>query len=223
MSRFIFMLTRNDVTVPDARRVFEEIADLPLGYVGFKDLGLPVEELKALTRDIRGNGQKVMLEVVSVTREDEARSIRAGVEIGVDFILGGTHAGDALPILAGSGIGYMPFPGRVIGHPSKLRGEPREIVESARALAGREGVSGLDLLAYRFDGEVEPLIASILGAVDCPVVVAGSIASAERVRAVKRLGAWGFTVGSAVFDQTFEGEKSLRGQVSAILDAANGL
>lgn len=221
MSRFIFMLTRNDVTVPDARRVFEEIADLPLAYIGFKDLGLPVVELKALARDIRGSGQKIMLEVVSLTREDEARSVRAGLDIGVDFILGGTHSDDAVPILSGSGIGYMPFPGRIVGHPSRLCGAPEEIVESARALAGRDGVSGLDLLAYRFEGDVEPLIASILAAVDCPVVVAGSIASTERVRAVKRLGAWGFTVGSAVFEGAFEGEKSLRGQISAILAAAS--
>jgi hypothetical protein len=220
-SRFIFMLTRNDVTIAEARRVFAEIADLPIPFVGFKDIGLPVAELTALAKEIRANGQEVMLEVVSQTRDDELKSIRAGVDIGVDYVLGGTHADAAVKILEGSGIRYMPFPGRIVGHPSHLHGTPAEIVDSARSLSEKEGVAGLDLLAYRFAGNVEPLIAAVVKAVDCPVIVAGSIASAERIRAVSRLGAWGFTVGSAVFDNSFAGEKTLRGQISAILAAAD--
>lgn len=220
MSRFIFMLTHNDVTVADARSVFAEVADLKIPFVGFKDIGLPVPELKALAADIRGNGQEVMLEVVSQTREDELRSVRAGAEIGVDYILGGTHASEAVEILAGTGIKYMPFPGKIVGHPSTLTGTPAEIVASARALAATDGVAGLDLLAYRFSGDVESLIADVVKSIDAPLIVAGSIASVERVKIVCGLGAWGFTVGGAVFDRSFDGEKTLRGQIQAILDAA---
>lgn len=220
MSHFIFMLTRNDVTIPDARAVFAGIADLPVPYVGFKDIGLPVAELEALAADIRASGKGVMLEVVSLTREDEMNSMRAGARIGVDYILGGTHAEEATRILEGTGIRYMPFPGRIEGHPSRLLGSEQEIVESAKALGAREGVMGLDLLAYRHAGDVESLIAAVVGAVNKPIAVAGSIASAERIRVVSRLGAWGFTVGSAAFDATFEGDKSLRGQLTAILAAA---
>jgi len=214
------MLTHNDVTIPDARRVFSEIADLPVAIVGFKDIGLPFAELKALTGDIRGNGQEVALEVVSQTRADELKSIRAGVDIGVDYIFGGTHADDAVGILNGSTIKYMPFPGRIVGHPSELHGTPEEIVNSARSLSQQQSVAGLDLLAYRFAGDVETLIAAVLAAVDCPVIVAGSIASTERVRVVCRLGAWGFTVGSAIFENSFSGQKGPRGQISTILAAA---
>ncbi|MGX5849192.1 4-hydroxythreonine-4-phosphate dehydrogenase [Mesorhizobium sp. PL10] len=220
MSRFIFMLTQNDVTVPDARAVFEEVADLPIPFVGFKDIGLPVPELKALAESIRSNGPEVMLEVVSQTKDDELRSIRAGLEIGVDYILGGTHAYEATEILAGSGIKYMPFPGTIVGHPSKLTGEPEEIVASARALCAREGVAGLDLLAYRFNGDVETLITDVVAGVDLPLIVAGSIASVEQIRTVSGLGAWGFTVGGAVFERAFAGERTLRGQLQTILDAA---
>ena len=214
------MLTRNDVTIPDARRVFAEIADLPVAIVGFKDIGLPFAELKALTDDIRANGQEVALEVVSQTRADEINSIRAGLDIGVDYILGGTHADDAAIILNGSAIKYMPFPGRIVGHPSQLHGTPEEIIKSARSLSQQQSVAGLDLLAYRFAGDVETLIADVLFAVDCPVIIAGSIASTERVRAVCQLGAWGFTVGSAIFENSFVGEKGPRAQISAILAAA---
>lgn len=220
MSRFIFMLTHNDVTVADARGVFAEVADLKIPFVGFKDIGLPVPELKALAADIRANGQEVMLEVVSQTREDELRSVQAGAEIGVDYILGGTHAREAGEILAGTGIKYMPFPGKVVGHPSKLTGTAAEIVESARSLAAMDGVAGLDLLAYRFSGDVESLIADVVKSIDAPLIVAGSIASVERVKIVCGLGIWGFTVGGAVFDRSFAGEKTLRGQIQAILDAA---
>lgn len=221
MSHFIFMLTNNDVTVSDARAVFSSVSDLPIPYVGFKDIGLPESELKALAQDIRANGQQVMLEVVSENREDEIRSIQAGINIGVDYILGGTNANDAVNILDGSGITYMPFPGRIEGHPSKLCGTLEEITESALRLSQTPGVSGLDLLAYRYLGNVESLIGAVVDAVDCPVVIAGSIASAERIQIVRDLGPWAFTVGSAVFASEFEGEKTLRGQLTAILDATN--
>ena len=214
------MLTHNDVTVADARSVFAQVSDLKIPFVGFKDIGLPVAELKALAADIRANGQEVMLEVVSQTREDELRSIRAGAEIGVDYILGGTHAQEASAILAGSGIKYMPFPGKVVGHPSKLTGTIAEIVESSLVLSAMDGVAGLDLLAYRFAGDVERLIADVVNNIDAPLIVAGSVASVERIKIVCGLGAWGFTVGGAVFDRSFAGEKTLRWQIQTILASA---
>ena len=221
MAHFIFMLTRNDKTIADARQVFAEIADLPLRFVGFKDIGLPVGELKALADDIRSNGQEVMLEVVSETEAGELNSLRSACEIGVDYVLGGTHAAEATAILAGTGIRYMPFPGKVVGHPSVLCGPPAAIVGSAVDLARTEGVDGLDLLAYRFSGDVEALTRDVVQAVEVPVIAAGSIASEERIRTVAELGVWGFTVGSAVFANAFKsGEPDLRGQLKAILAAA---
>ena len=63
--------------------------------------------------------------------------------------VGGTRVDDVLPIINSTGIQYFPFPGRITGHPSVLEGTIEEIVESAKAIAGRAGVHGLDLLAYR--------------------------------------------------------------------------
>ena len=71
MIEFIFMLTHSDRTVPNARAVYDEIRDCDLRYVGFKDIGLPIAELKALSAAIRTDGREVMLEVVSEAKDDD--------------------------------------------------------------------------------------------------------------------------------------------------------
>ncbi|NWG72908.1 MAG: 4-hydroxythreonine-4-phosphate dehydrogenase [Parvularculaceae bacterium] len=183
---FIFMLTKNDETVPNALAVFEEIRDTAVRYVGFKDVGLPVAELKRLAEAIHASGREVFLEVVSLDREAEIRSASAALEIGVDWLLGGTRPADVLPVIAGSGVRYCPFPGRIVGHPSLLRGTVEEIAASARALSETEGVYGLDLLAYRFNGDVPLLVRRVLESVRVPVIAAGSVDSVARVRELGR-------------------------------------
>jgi hypothetical protein len=133
VAEFIFMLTHHDQTVPNALDVYDGIRDLPLRYVGFKDVGVPLATLRELTGRMHADGREVMLEVVSERADDELRSIAAAREIGVDWVLGGTHADEGLEALAGAGVRYCPFPGRIIGHPSLLRGSIDEIAESARA------------------------------------------------------------------------------------------
>ncbi|MGH2869906.1 MAG: 4-hydroxythreonine-4-phosphate dehydrogenase PdxA, partial [Solirubrobacteraceae bacterium] len=56
MPEFIFMLTRDDQTIADAREVYESIAELGIRHVGCKDLGLSRAELANLMQDIRANG-----------------------------------------------------------------------------------------------------------------------------------------------------------------------
>lgn len=203
MSHFILMLTKNDRTVPNALAVYEEVRDAELNYVGFKDIGLPFDEMKALAARIRADDSQVMLEVVSTSREEELRSVRAAVDIGVDYLLGGRHVSDALPLLVGTSIRYFPFCGNTVGHPTSLQGTIDEIVADARRLALLPGVHGLDLLSYRFSGDVEHLTRRVVEAVGIPVLAAGSIDRPERVRAMCDANVWGFTVGSALFDGKF--------------------
>ena len=40
---FIFMLTRDDRTVPDCLDLLDEVADLGLRHIGFKDIGVSPE------------------------------------------------------------------------------------------------------------------------------------------------------------------------------------
>jgi hypothetical protein len=220
MAEFIFMLTHNDCTVDDAFDVLEETQDLGLRFIGFKDIGLPFDRLKGLAAAIHAADQEVMLEVVSVDKEDELRSVKAALDLGVDYLLGGTHAGEAARIIKGTRIRYCPFPGRVIGHPSVLKGTVAEITESARVLVRMPGVYGLDLLAYRHAGDVEDLVRSVLATVTVPVIAAGSVDSGEKIRRITELGVWGFTVGSAIFEKRFVEDGSIRRQLEAVLSMA---
>jgi hypothetical protein len=217
MAHFIFMLTKNDQTVTNAMDVYRSIRDTPIQYVGFKDIGLPFDELVALAQEMKRDGKKVMLEVVSTSRESELRSVDAAARIGVDYLLGGRHAQDALELLKGTSIQYFPFAGQTMGHPTKLTGTVHEIVDDAKRLASLPGVHGLDLLAYRFAGDVPLLTQQVVQAVNKPVIAAGSIDSHARVQAMREAGAWAFTVGSALFDGAFI-EAPIRTQVHTILE-----
>jgi len=217
---FVFMLTRNDRTVEEAEAHLDTALACGVRHIGFKDVGLPPARLRGLRDRIAAAGATCYLEVVSLDAETELASARAAMEIGVDVLLGGTRADAVAPLLAGSGLRYMPFPGRVTGHPSVLNGPAEEIVASARALAAVEGVHGLDLLAWRFAGDVEALIARVAAAAGKPVIVAGSIDSPAHIAALRAAGAWGFTIGTAALDGVFPARApGLAAQIEAILAA----
>ncbi len=220
MAEFIFMLTNRDRTVADALDVYGQVRDTTLGHVGFKDVGATAEELRKLCRRMHDDGRRVYLEVVSDSVDEELRSVAAARSIGVDVVMGGTHADEAVALLAGTGIDYFPFPGRVVGHPSVLHGTVDEIAASAVALAARPGVTGLDLLAYRHVGDVPSIVEAVVQAVGLPVVVAGSIVSEAQIRTVTALGAWAFTIGGAAFDGILPGGPSIRDQVEWAIEVA---
>jgi hypothetical protein len=224
MIEFIFMLTRDDQTVPDAMAVYDGIRDTDLRLVGFKDVGLPAAQLRDLASAMRADGREVFLEVVSERAEDELRSVAAALDIGVDWLLGGTNVDAALNVLDQVGPPgapdrprYCPFPGRVVGHPSILEGSAQEIVASARDLTSRPGVDGLDLLAYRWSGDVPALVRDVAAASAGPVIAAGSVDSQERIQALAAAGAWAFTIGGAIFDGRLPAGPSVREQVDCAL------
>jgi len=216
---FILMLTSNDRTIPDAAQRLEEALEGGVRHIGFKDVGLPLADLKGLAQGIRAAGGRSYLEVVSLDADTELASARAAVELDVDCLLGGTRAQVVTEVTRLHPVRYYPFPGRITGHPSVLEGPASDIVEAARRLADLEHVHGLDLLAYRFAGDVATLMRDVCSAVDKPVIMAGSIDSEARVRAVAEAGAAGFTVGTAALDGAFPAEsEGFAGQVRAILD-----
>lgn len=216
--RFIFMLTRNDRTVTDASQHLQTALSLGVRHIGFKDIGLPIDQLKALNKAIQVHGVKSYLEVVSLDRDSEIVSAKAAVDIGVDVLLGGARVDDVLPILQGTGIQYFPFPGRISGHPSVLEGSIEEIVQSAKAITAHEGVHGLDLLAYRSKEDVPALMKAVCAAVSKPVIMAGSIDTSERIGLVKDAGAAGFTIGTAALDGRYTAKgHDLPNQLAAIM------
>jgi hypothetical protein len=219
MIEFIFMLTRDDVTLEDAREIYASVADSGLRHVGCKDVGVPTEELKALMDDIRSNGHESWIEVVSETEEDTLASARAAAEIRPDHLIGGTLIEPVQEILAGTGVKFWPYVGQIVGHPCLLRGSIDEIVADTERAAAL-GVDGINLLAYRYDGDVEALVRAVVGATDLPVICAGSVDSVERIRALDACGAWAFTIGTAALDGALVEGAPLSGQLQAALDAS---
>ena len=216
---FILMLTSNDRTILDARARVEQALEGGVRHIGFKDVGLPFAELKAVANDIRSVGGRSYLEVVSLDEASELSSARAAVDLDVDCLLGGTRAAQVTDVTRRHPIRYYPFPGQIVGHPSVLEGPADAIVESAKALADLEHVHGLDLLAYRFDGDVASLMTKVCSAVEKPVIMAGSIDSQERIEACSSAGAAGFTVGTAAFAEEFPASGTgFPEQIRAILD-----
>src|SRR4030095_3784796 len=99
-------------------------------------------------------------------------------------------------------IQYYPFPGHIFGHPSSMDGTIDEVVTHAKFLESK-GVPGMDLLSYRFIGDAPQLLTEVVKATTVPIVSAGSIDSYRRIAEVWMAGAWGFTIGSALFDKKF--------------------
>ena len=210
---FIFMLTDNDQTVIDAHHRLQEILQGDVQHVGFKDIGLPFNELRILAESIKKAGITSYLEVVSLDEESEIRSAKAAIDLGVDYLMGGNHP-----------IKYYPFVGQVIDHPSVLIGTIEEIVENTMKISAIDGVDGLDLLAYRFSGDVPKLMMSVCEASSLPVIIAGSIDNKEKIHCVSQSGAIGFTVGSAAFANKFSTETpNLPAQLTTITSICSEL
>ena len=199
---FILMLTYNDTTVNNALKIFLECKDAPVSHWGFKDVGLPPEEMKALVREMKKAGKTTYLEVVSLSEEEGLRGAAIAVEAGFDVLMGTVFFDSIQRYLKGKPIKYYPFPGHVFGHPSIVDGTIDEVVTHAKFLQSK-GVPGMDLLSYRFTGDAPLLLTEVVRATRVPIVSAGSIDSFKRIAEVWKAGAWGFTIGSALFDRKF--------------------
>jgi hypothetical protein len=219
---FIFMLTRQDQTVLDALDVMAEIRPLGLKHIGFKDVGVDKAALKALNQAIKAAGALSYMEVVSTSVEAALQSARVAVEIGIDRLLGGTTVAEILAVVKTSGIAYYPFPGKPVGHPTKLGGTA-ELVESQCRRFLDIGCAGVDLLAYRAT-EADPI--DLVKAArrglgkKSGLICAGSVDSPARMAELKAAGCDAFTIGSAAFDGSFSPRKGrLTSQLADILAA----
>ena len=61
------METYNDMTRSDAIPVYKQIRDTNVKFIGFKDIGLPMTQLKELHAMMKKDGRTTFLEVVSAS------------------------------------------------------------------------------------------------------------------------------------------------------------
>ncbi len=212
---FILMLTYNDQTVDKAMELFEECKDTPVTHWGFKDVGLPAQQMKQLVKAMKQAGKTTFLEVVSLSEEEGLAGAKLAVEAGFDILMGTVFFDSILDFLKDKPIEYYPFPGHVYSHPSILDGGIDEIVAHARFLESK-GVQGMDLLSYRYVGDAAALLRAVVAATNVPIVSAGSIESYKRLEEVRDSGAWGFTIGSALFDKKFVPNGSFKDNILAV-------
>ena len=210
------MLTKNDLTIQNALDVFDEIKDTGIRHIGFKDIGLPMDKLKILVQRMKKQDMRTYLEVVSESEEANVKSVKSALELGVDNLIGGSYVEQTLKLMKGKKLGFFPYIGKIVGHPCLLRGSIEEIVADGKKKKAM-GIDGINLLAYRYDGNVEELITTVQKAVKVPLIVAGSIDSFERVRRMKDLKVDGFTIGGAILDKKFVLNGSLSDQMRAVL------
>ena len=211
----IVMLTHHDETVPDALELFHRTKECPVTHWGFKDVGLSPTEMQPVVKAMKDAGKSTFLEVVSLSEKEGLEGARLAVDLGFDILMGTVFFPSIAEYLIDKSVHYYPFPGRVHSHPSILDGTIDEIVVHACELE-KHGVHGLDLLTYRFTGNAPGLLAEVVQATRVPIISAGSIASFERIQEVWDAGAWGFTIGSAFFDQQFVPQGSFEENVLAV-------
>jgi len=220
MTELIFMLTHHDVTIPNSLEVFERVKGTGLRYVGCKDIGLSIGDLYKLFSNMRNNNMNTFLEVVTMRENEHFRGVDTALEVRADYLIGGMpqYTEKTIRYLRGkkSKIKCFPYIGRVVGHPCLLRGTIEEIVDDAKRTEDL-GADGINLLAYRYDGDVRQLVTSVQSAVEIPLIVAGNIDRFERIREMKRFGVWAFTIGGAILEKRFLPGKSESEQVGAVL------
>jgi hypothetical protein len=213
----IVMLTHHDQTVGNALELFEECKDLPVKHWGFKDVGLPHDQMKAVVKRMKAANKTTYLEVVSLTEEEGRVGAQLAVEAGFDILMGTVYFETIHEDLKDTSVRYYPFPGEVYSHPSILGGTIEGILRHAQKLESK-GVRGLDLLGYRYTGNAPKLIREVVKGTHIPIVCAGSIDSTHRIDEVREAGVWGFTIGSAFFEKKFVPYGDFKENILAVAD-----
>ena len=200
----IVMLTHNDRTVANAAEIFEACKDAKAKLWGFKEEGLPLEDMKKLYAYMKECGKTTFLEIVAYTEEECMAGAKMAVECGVDILMGTLYFDSINDYCKANNLRYMPFVGQITGRPSVLEGTPEGMLEEANNRL-KKGVYGFDLLGYRYTGDAAALNKAFVAGVDAPVCLAGSVNSYQRLDEVKDAGSWAFTIGGAFFENKFDG------------------
>ncbi len=214
----IVMLTHNDVTVKNAMEIFEACKNSKAVFWGFKEVGLPLEEMRALFSYMKECGKTTFLEVVAYTEEECLDGAKMGVACGVDYLLGTLYSDNINEYCKANNLKYLPFVGKIEGRPSVLSGSIEDIIAEGNDLA-KKGVAGFDLLGYRYVGDATVLNKRFSEAMPLPVVLAGSVNSYGRLDEVLDANPWAFTIGGAFFENKFDG--TFAEQIDKVVDYMN--
>lgn len=222
-AQLIVMLTHNDVTVENSLELFNASKDLPVDFWGFKNVGLPAEGMRELIEAMKKAGKVTFLEVVTYTEESCLECAKMAVEYGFDYLTGTRWFPSVAEYLKDKPIRYFPFVGDVGGSPVWLKGSEEEIVADGANLE-KAGVHGLDLVAYRYvDGDPVALAKRVVASATTEVIIAGSIASEERINVMNEINPFAFTMGGALFDKRFVAHGDFRANLQRVIEIMDAL
>ena len=136
---FIFMLTRNDRTVEDAGCLVDQVCELGVTHIGFKDVGVPAATMRELVGDDPAARRHLLPRGCKYNTRGDAPL--AGDRARRSASTGSSAAPTSTRPSASSAIcrGYFPFPGRPVGHPTHLDGSAALVAEHC-ATARRDGL-----------------------------------------------------------------------------------
>ena len=200
----IVMLTHNDETVNNAHEIFEKCKNSDAKFWGFKEKSIPIEQMKNLYKYMKECGKTTFLEVVEYTEKEGLEGAKIALECGCDILMGTMFFDSINEFCRKNNLRYMPFVGKVTERPSILEGEIDEIIKEANEYL-KKGVYGFDLLGYRYTGNAVELNERFVLEVNAPVCIAGSVNGYERLDELKNINPWSFTIGSAFFENKFDG------------------
>lgn len=202
--QLIVMLTWHDFTVDNAKQVFEQCKHSKAQYWGFKEHPLPFEQMKELYSSMKQCGKTTLLEVVAYSEREGLDGAKMAAACQCDILMGTKFYDSINDYCRDHGIKYMPFVGNVQGRPSVLKGTVQGMIAQAQDYIAR-GAYGIDLLGYRYAGDAAALNKALVAAINAPVCLAGSIDSYQRLDEVLDANPWAFTIGSAFFENKFDG------------------
>lgn len=217
--KLIVMLTHKDMTAPNAAEIFEACKGAKAEYWGFKEVGLSLEEMKALRKAMTDAGKTTCLEIVAYTEEDCLAGAKIAVDCGFDYLMGTMYFDSVRELVQSNGIKYFPFVGDIQGRPSVMHGSIESTIKEGRELVAAGKVDGIDLLGYRFVGDAVKLNKEFVAAMDVPVCLAGSISSYQRLDEVLDANPSSFTIGGAFFENKFDG--TFAEQIDKVIDYVN--
>lgn len=213
------MLTNNDLTIENARELFQASSHAPTQYWGFKDTGISNYTASELAKHIYDKGKTIVFESFGEKEDDCLRAAEFAVKHRCKYLIGCEFHASVVSLLQGTSVSYRPTIGRRAGVPRYLYGSIDEVVSDGQRVVKR-GADGICLSMYRYkDGDPHELGAAVLKAVgQQSTIISGSINTFDRLKQVRKLRPWGFTIGSALFSEAFGKGLSWPEQIS-VLDA----
>lgn len=136
------MLTHHDRTVENAIEIFEICKNSLAEFWGFKEVGLPLEDMKRLCAMMKAAGKTTFFEVVAYTEAECLEGAKMAAECGFVCLLGTLYFDSILAYAKEHGLRYMSFVGKIEGRPSVLHGTIEGMIDEAKGLL-EKGVMAL--------------------------------------------------------------------------------